>query len=184
MPKRKIIKFQLEFYEDQRYELMAYHHFIQQQVNKGNKIPARIIKKYLSFFTMPIYHKEYDWKKKEGIIIRAVMVRFISSKCVFDLNKNGNNYCFPKMIIYAVEKTARVIKLNKTAFTKDDIVKYIHKFIIEYLGNSYKIRPYHLGYIVAFIAIQFGFKLTTRKLTNDSLFGSVRNTLKLKKGNK
>lgn len=198
--KQKIV---LEFEFRDTCAILEYQKFLRRQIKLKNKIPARVLRKFFSLFTIP------DIQVRRNLINRVSAVR----RQTVDRYLNDKEYAFSKKLLYARQffgsKTKSICCLNdlfKRIFDdiekdllknndKESIVKLINTSINEYF-NSFEgatdklFSKYKRDAIIGFIAYKLGFHLSkdirelekSEEPSNELLSQAIKyHTSKLKK---
>ena len=200
------IKF--EYFLDRHKEFIAYLCFIQQQISKGNKIPARVIKKIGDILSE--IQPEQDIRST--FIINETFNRFNNKTYNFNYNRRLKNILLgdippdkllqqieqkkPKKDYFNVQINLKTIithvvnktftkYTNNTTVQKDDCIINIFDCVEKYCKDNLNKKNYDFftlykkQTIAAFITIQYGFHLTEdRNPTNYQLFQATRNAIK------
>lgn len=185
----------------------GYEKFIKKQIESGNKIPARVVKKFLSFFSL--YDREEIETNLRNEILNKRLKTILDSldkkhyyfKGTRELKKNEDAISFIQI--------NQKITGNKIEYSLKTMLGYILEFIMsnensgnkkwtkdEYIGNAYLelcnyrnlimnkrhqkfLNEYKLHVLSAHITlVTYGRKITTAENpTNEVLFHSVRNAI-------
>ncbi len=202
--KNKKQKIEIEYNSLDIWAIDRYSKFIDKHLKLGNKIPARVLIKFGSFFTNPnlaikkesenkiqeiktlVYNKfsaqkEYGFNKKLEPINLFI---FENKKVDFKGKPNKVNCNFIELLNYVFRKGVE-LKFKKTT-SKDGFIKFIYSEINNYFsqfkGDTLKLFSYRQRCIIAgYTAICFGYSLTnTAPVTNEVIFQSTRHAINKK----
>ena len=187
-------------------DAVAYERFLKNHIKNGNKIPARVLKKYFSFFKLDDRNEIEDKIRKENIeIISSKILKALSKKDYYFQGKNTsqnsdkiihdipeNNIPLGDKLGYSLDSMLKwVISFilnnsnNKKKWQKDDYIAHSYKKLIEYHCNILNkqhqrfISEYKLYVLSAHITVNtYGSKITNKgSPTNEDLYHSVRNAI-------
>lgn len=88
---KAIQKIELELYKEDYFKLSAYESFLNKHIELGNRIPARVLKKYFSFFITESEKRKHR-EKNIQLFFDKITDRFASKDYFF----KGENYIYVK----------------------------------------------------------------------------------------
>jgi len=166
----------IEFYESDIDKVIGYYCFFEKQLELGNKIPARVIKKFLTFIKSDSI-KEIERKSFVNSLSEKVYSRFNTKEYSFLKDK--------KALLGSVEMLFEEIIKRQTSrelVTKDECVQFAYDYLIRIRDFSIRkrintITNYKITVISAYVAIIAGYKLAEKSSTNYELFHSARHAV-------
>lgn len=190
--KKHLDRIILEYKKEDAFEVYGYGKFIQKHVVKGNKIPARVLLKFFSFFKNPVLAEKELLKKMKPDIISLINDRFlelydfkykklVDKGTAFEVEVKSN---FSDMINYVLDAIIDEDNQYESKWKKEQYIDYLFKIFSRYRSKKYIpkkiLTDYKMGAISAFITWKmFGFKVAYKKdPTNDDLFQSSRHARK------
>lgn len=200
---RPTVKIELEIYKDEWMAAAAYNLFIDKHLKKGTKIPARVLKKYFSFFNSSEQLKESLREARADEITQIAFEKFNNKHFVFSGFKKVPMFQIVKTaprktqkLPYSLENLLRDVTLKSLAIIddnaikeKDNVIGVIYMQIVRYkserLNDKHQqfLKTYKMGAIAAFITNQLGYSVISKKnATAAELYQAARNAIsKIKK---
>ncbi len=113
---RPTIEIKYEVFKEDYLKYSAYMFFIHKLMEKGEKIPARVLKKYFSFFSMSGEEKaaQQEWRIKETY--KTILPTLIKTKYSFSGSKlfKGDPVFTPPPLIDEIENSERELQREPT----------------------------------------------------------------------
>lgn len=172
--KEKIV---LEYDQKDFCTLYEYQKFLIKHINLGDKIPARVLKKFCSMLTVEQSRIKQEFKKRADAVKEKTLERYLKDK-EYIFNKKlpdaiqfsfGNNAvktksvcCLPDMLNSLFTKVDS--NMMKSA-EKDSLIDFLNTSITEYFnsfeGNTDKLfNKYKRDAVIGYIVYKFGFQLS------------------------
>lgn len=188
--KRKAIPIPTRIYEDSLIKHFRYLTFIIDHIEKGDKIPAKILKGYFSCFKS----KSATNRERKAFIESLVETTYTKFKS-FDFEKKHTGsfsftspkslpvtYSFKQMLYIVYDKTIEHLQKNKgidktpcIQFIYDIIQSYRKKLTEEHLSDF---GDYKIGILCSYVAMQLKFEVSSSvKMNNSKLFQMSRNPI-------
>ena len=203
---RKTIPSNIVVYDDKKESFITYLCYIDKWVQKGQKIPARVIKKLMTFVEFEEdYKKEFVKAEILDKIDNIFYPYFLKSNYDFSVKKDEAaedfymidenittkvvEYNLKGMLVYILEHIYDEYDLNKKFKIKAGIY-LLNLFTIKFqiilskiVKCEVELSKYQKYVITAYIVLHFGFGLSEKEeMTNQDLYQSVRAVLdKVKK---
>ena len=196
--KKEIRKIEVGLFEDTVCDAWAYQRFIEKHIRQGNKIPARVLKKfltYIDFGEQGLLQREWSISQ----IAKNVGERFTNTDYEFDgthiafsvqddLGNIEQEITMPYSLKIMIENICKEIfelfDERNNHLTKDECLATIHEKIESYKDgylsdeHKQKFTSYKMYVLASYITIQFSFKLTEKKdPTNEELYHCARNAI-------
>lgn len=171
------------------YSILRYEDFLRTYLARGDRIPARIIKNFISLFAFEQDERKKEQKQRFELISNLILQRFGSDKDYkFTYSKRKTKYVasFDNMIGIACnnmdnsymklwDKTEHKDRKNVIAY---NFYKALDQYRCDCLNKKSNMTNYKLYVITAFMMNQLGFRFTNNSNpTNSQLFKGIRYTL-------
>jgi hypothetical protein len=187
LAKKKII---LEYDSKNVYALDRYQQFFQNYLVAGNKIPARVLIKFLSHFTLPEKEMEKIREEQFKNVAIATINRFKSDKeyyFTYTNQKTKSVVSFENMITTATslinDSYSKFSEATPNEKKKGELAYKIYASFCSYRNYHLNIKhqrnltDYKLYVIVCFIMNNIGYRLAKQTANNYQLFQGIRYTL-------
>lgn len=190
------------FKEDDVCNLFAYQTFLQKHIGQGNKIPARVLKKFFSYFEPEHEKIKKEIEERTGEIKQSTINKFCNDSeynfsvqlpmnVLFNSNNVTKECCIKDLIESAfVYVESNIIKVTE----KNEFISIIYKSINDYFnyftGDTEKIfSTYKRTVLTGYVVHKLGFHLSKeivqlegKEPPNQLLYQSVKYYIdKLKK---
>ncbi|MCX6180710.1 MAG: hypothetical protein NT150_02115 [Bacteroidetes bacterium] len=188
MAKRiKTVRAVLEYHPDNVCALDSYNKFIEKHIEQGNKIPARVLKRFFSMFKFKIYNKyEIDADlQKEKILQRFgaekgfTFIVIEKGEVLYSFNHMINELCLEMKKNYSgfLEKTKVEQRKKKVCYFIFAKMHWYKQKAEKHVGKPL-LSNYALGAITAYfmnvLGWNFGGKDAKTKKLYDSMKGMIR----------
>jgi hypothetical protein len=195
--KIELIELKLNYYSDKSDKLLAYYSFLQEHIKRGDKIPARVLKRFIAIFEEPaLIHDDLISLQKKFLIAKTIhffskIDGYLFKKTIMVSHKDYNDipvqkkdlyekeYSFHDMIAQAYNMVS-FQEVPKTLKEKRDFARKIYKHIDGYISKKFtkkKYTIYRRMVVTAYISAQFGV-LKTEEQYNDSDYTAYLQGLK------
>lgn len=185
-------------------KIFRYIQFIRKKINTGQKIPARVIKKFMKLFD----GNDFDSNKDlVDLCVQKTVDRFKNTEYFFEhivagqgksidlfdntyihpvtgkskLTKNGDDFGFKTMVTFAITKVIQGnISNPKKVNNRDEYIRIAGKCMIDHRKeflNKNTISDYGIGAIATYISTLLGWSTPKKEPTVSELFQTSRNAL-------
>ncbi len=162
------------------YAMRRYEQFIRKCAKEGKSVPARVIKKFLSFFRAGI-NQEYDSLSYQKKQLDGLLLQIKNNLCKrFECNKEYNFLFFKAMVDVVFENLSEhlFVLWNNTDYNKrkEIVIQAVYNNINDYFTEGIGVKydesfgKYKRCVLCAYIVFGLGFHLS-QKITPKQLNG-------------
>ncbi|TND09827.1 MAG: hypothetical protein FD123_951 [Bacteroidetes bacterium] len=189
-------KIELEIDARDLCNVLAYEYFLKKHIAAGDKIPARVLKKFISFFRITEDERRKGIEKQINILKNRIIERFgADAEYTFERPKakkrKGNDIVFEipassfkDVVNSAVSSLVSTLMENHNKYRNTDERKFLFESIFNSINSVMKGAPkpaqkkisrYKKIVLASFMTSEIGYRFTTKKNpTNQDYFQGAK----------